>query len=125
MFFLLISLEFVEFIYRIQTNKNHLFLLFNKQIFLFIKTKYFCYNLFDLNIKIFFLYLDRLLIGYKKYFVPLAIIISLILSGVFSIPSILGIKNNHIAAGLTIKINRFLITNTRGYLIYILFNIIS
>jgi hypothetical protein len=110
MFFLLISLEFVKLIYRIQTSKNYSFLSFNKQIFLFVKTKYFCYSFLDLSIKVFFLYLDRLLIGYKRYLVPLAIIIGFVLSGVFSILSILGIRNNHAIIGLTIKVNRFLIT---------------
>jgi hypothetical protein len=125
MFFLLISLEFVELIYRIQTSKNYFFLLLNKQIFLFVKTKYLCYSLLDLNIKAFFLYLDRLLVGYKKYLVFFAIIISLVLLGVFSISSILGIRNSYITAGLVIKIDRFLITSIRDYLVSVLFNIIS
>jgi hypothetical protein len=82
-------------------------------MFLFVKTKYLYYNLLDLSIKIFLLllYLNRLLVGYRKYLIPLAIIISLVLSGVFNIPSILGIRNNYATIGLAIKINRFLITN--------------
>jgi hypothetical protein len=74
---------------------------------------------------VFFLYLDRLLVKYRGYLVPLAIITSLVLSGVFSALSILGIRNNYIAAGLAIKINRFLIIGTRGYLVSMPFNIIS
>jgi hypothetical protein len=122
---LLISFEFVEFIYRIQTNKNHFFLLFNKQVFLFVKAKYFCYSFFNLSIKIFFLYLDRLLVGYKKYFVSLVVITSLILTGILGITSILRIRNSYIIAGLIIKVNRFLITNTWGYLVSVLLDIIS
>jgi hypothetical protein len=71
------------------------------------------------------LYLNKLLIGYKKYLVPLVIIISLVLLGIFSILNILRIRNNYIAAGLAIKVNKFLITSTRGYLVFILFDIIS
>jgi hypothetical protein len=125
MFFLFISLEFVEFIYRIQTSKNYSFFLFNKQTFLFVKTKYLRYNLLDLDIKIFFLYLDKLLVGYKKYLVSLVIIISLILLGIFNILNILGIRNNYIVVGFVIKVDRFLITGIRGYLVSVLFNIIS
>jgi hypothetical protein len=75
-------------------------------LLLFVKTKYFCYNLFNLNIKIFFLYLDRLLVGYRKYFISLAIIASLVLTSIFGITSILGIRNNYISARLAIKIDR-------------------
>jgi hypothetical protein len=121
MLFLLTSLEFVELIYRIQTSKNYSFLSLNKQMFLFVKTKYFCYSLLDLNIEAFLLCLNRLLVGHKEYLILLAIIISLVLSGVFSAPSILGIRNNHIAAGLAIKVDRFLTTGTRGYLVSVLF----
>jgi hypothetical protein len=60
---------------------------------------------------VFFLYLDRLLVGYKEYFVPFAIIISLVLPGIFSVPSILRIRNSYISAGLAIKVDRFLITS--------------
>jgi hypothetical protein len=73
----------------------------------------------------FFLYLDRLLIGYKRYLVPFVIIINLILSGVFGVSSILGIRNSYAIVGLAIKVNRFLIIGTRGYLVFILLNIIS
>jgi hypothetical protein len=92
---------------------------------LFVKTKYLCYSFFDLSIKIFFLYLDRLLVRYKKYLVSLAIIIGLVLSSAFGAPSILGIRNSHIAAGLVIKVDRFFITGIRGYLVSMLFNIVS
>jgi hypothetical protein len=124
-FFLFASFEFVELVYRIQTSKNYSFLLLNEQIFLFIKTKYFCHSFFDLSVKIFFLYLDRLLVGYKGYLVFLAIIASLVLTNTLSITSILGIRNNHAITRLVIKINRFLITSIRGYLVSVLFNIIS
>jgi hypothetical protein len=118
------SFELVEFVYRIQTNKNFFFLL-NKQTFLFIKTKYFCYSFFDLGIKIFFLYLDRLLVRYRKYLVSLAIIIGLVLASIFGIVGILRIGNNHVIARLVIKINRLLITSIQGYLVSMLLNIIS
>jgi hypothetical protein len=110
MFFLLISLELVEFVYRIQTSKDHSFLLFNKQVFLFVKTKYFYYSFFNLNIEMFFLYLDRLLIGYKKYFVSLTIIASLVLISILGITGILGIGNNYITTILAVKVDGFLIT---------------
>jgi hypothetical protein len=101
------------------------FLLFNKQTFLFVKAKYLCYSFFDLSVKTFLLYLDRLLVKYKKYLVPLAIIAGLVLTGVFGTASIFRIRDNYAAARLTIKVNRFLITSTQGYLVSILFNIIS
>jgi hypothetical protein len=94
-------------------------------MFLFVKTKYRRYNLLDLGIKAFFLYLNRLLIRYRGHLVPLAIIINLMLSGVFSVPSILGIRNNYAAAGLPIKVDRFLITGTRGYLVSVPFDVVS
>jgi hypothetical protein len=125
MFFLLMSFELVELVYRIQTSKNYFFLLLNKQTFLFVKTKYFRYSLFDLSIKIFFLYLDRLLVRYKKYFVFLTIIAGFVLIGILGITSILRIRNSYIIAGLIIKVNRFLITNTWGYLVSVLLDIIS
>jgi hypothetical protein len=76
-----------------------------------VKTKYFRYSFFNLNIKIFFLYLDRLLVKQKKYLIPFTIIIGFVLSSVFSISSILGIRDNHIAVRLVIKINRLLIAS--------------
>ena len=75
-------------------------------MFLFIKTKYLRYSLFNLGVKIFFLCLDRLLVGYRKYLVPLTIIASLVLSGVFGTASILGIRNSYISARLTVKVDR-------------------
>jgi hypothetical protein len=58
----------------------------------------------------FFLCFNKLLVGYKKYLVLFAIIISLVLLGVFNILNILRIRNSYIIAGLVIKIDRFLIT---------------
>jgi hypothetical protein len=58
------------------------------------------------------LYLDRLSIGYRKYFVPLTVIRGLVLISIFGITSILRIRNNYITARLAIKINGFLIANT-------------
>jgi hypothetical protein len=58
----------------------------------------------------FFLCFNKLLVGYKKYLVFFAIIISLVLLGVFNILNILRIRNSYIIAGLVIKIDRFLIT---------------
>jgi hypothetical protein len=86
------------------------FFSFNKLMFLFIKTKYFCYSFFDLGIEMFFLYFDRLLVEYKKLFLFLLIIARFILSSILSITDIFGIRNSYIAARLTVKINRFLIT---------------
>jgi hypothetical protein len=106
MFFLFTSFELVEFIYRIQTNKNYSFLSLNKQSFLFVKAKYFRYSFFDLGVKTLFLYLDRLLVRYKKHLVLLTIIASLVLTGVFGITSILGIKDNYAIARLAIKVDR-------------------
>jgi hypothetical protein len=80
-------------------------------MFLLVKAKYLCYSLLDLSIKAFFLYLDRLLVRNKKYFIPLVIIISLVLSSIFSVPNILGIRNSYVTAGFTIKVNRFFITS--------------
>jgi hypothetical protein len=111
MFFLFAGLELVEFIYRIQTSENHSFLLFNKQSLLFVKAKYLRYSFFNLSIKIFFLYFDRLLVGYKKYLVPLTIVANFVLIGVFGIASVLGIGNNYISARLAIKIDRFFATS--------------
>jgi hypothetical protein len=105
------SLKLIEFIYRIQINKNYFFLLFNKQVFLFVKTKYFRYSFFNLSIKIFFLYLDRLLVRYRKYFVSFIIIASLILINIFGITSILRIRNSYIIIRLVVEINRLLITS--------------
>jgi hypothetical protein len=77
---------------------------------LLIKTKYFCYSFLDLSIKAFLLYLDRLLVRYRKYLVPLVIIISLVLSSIFGILGILRIRNNHVTIGFTIEVNRFFTT---------------
>jgi hypothetical protein len=74
-------------------------------LFLFVKTKYFCYSLFDLSIKIFFLYLDRFLIRYKKHLVPFTIVVGLVLISIFNITSILGIRNSYVIAKLAIEIN--------------------
>jgi hypothetical protein len=111
MFLLFAGLKLVEFIYRIQTSENYFFLSLNKQSLLFVKAKYLCYNLFDLGIKTFFLCLNRLLVGYRKYLVPLIIIASLVLTGIFGITSILGIRNSYISARLAIKVNRLFVTN--------------
>jgi hypothetical protein len=125
MFVLLASFELVKLIYRIQASENYSFLLFNKQMFLFIKAKYFYYSFFNLSIEIFFLYLDKLLIRYKRYLVSLIVIAGLVLTSILRVASILGIRDNYIAARLIIKVNRFLAINTRDYLVSILFNIIS
>jgi hypothetical protein len=85
--------------------------LFNKQIFLFIKAKYFCYSFFNLNIEVFLLCFNRLLVRYKKYFIPLAIIISFVLTGIFNITGILRIRDSYIATRLAVKVDRFLIIN--------------
>jgi hypothetical protein len=98
MFFLFVGLELVEFIYRIQTSENYSFLLLNKQSFLFVKTKYLRYSLFNLGVETFFLYLDRLLVRYKKY---------LVLTGAFGITSILRIGDSYVSARLAVKVNRF------------------
>jgi hypothetical protein len=55
--------------------------------------------------------LDRLLVEHRKYLVPLTIIASLVLIGVFNITSILGIRNNYISARLAIKVDRFFVTS--------------
>jgi hypothetical protein len=125
MFFLFTSLELVKFIYRIQTNKNYFFLLLNKQTLLFVKTEYFCYSFFDLGIELFFLCLDRLLVRYRKYFVFFIIIAGFVLTSILGITSILRIRDSYIIATFAIKINGFLITNTRNYLVSILFDIVS
>jgi hypothetical protein len=78
---------------------------------LLVKAKYFCYSFFNLNIKIFFLYLNRLLVRQKKYLIPLTIIISFVLSNAISISGILGIGDNYITARLIIKVNRLLTTS--------------
>jgi hypothetical protein len=77
-------------------------------MFLFIKTKYLCYSLFNLGIETFFLCLNRLLIRQKKYLVLLAIVISFVLSSALGILSILGVGDNYTIIRLTIKINRLL-----------------
>jgi hypothetical protein len=91
---------------------------------LLVKTKYFCYSFFNLNIEIFFLYLDRLLVRQRKYLVFLAIIIGFVLSSIFSVLGILRIGDSYIIIRLTIEVNGFLITNIRGYLVSVLLNII-
>jgi ABC-type glycerol-3-phosphate transport system permease component len=73
----------------------------------------------------FFLCFDRLLVKHKTYLVFLIIIASLVLIGVLGITNILGIRNSYIIVRLVIKVNRFLIINTRGYLISVPFDIIS
>jgi hypothetical protein len=73
----------------------------------------------------FFLCLDRLLVGRRKHFVPLIIIIGLVLTSILGIASILRVGNNYTAARLTIEVNGFLITGIRGYIISVLFDIIS
>jgi hypothetical protein len=78
---------------------------------LLVKAKYFCYSFFNLNIKIFFFYLNRLLVRQKKYLIPLTIIISFVLSNAISISGILGIGDNYITARLIIKVNRLLTTS--------------
>jgi hypothetical protein len=79
-------------------------------VFLFVKAKYLYYSFFDLGDKIFFLYLDRLLVRYRKYLVSLVVIIGFVLVSAFSITSIFRIRNNHITARLIIKINKLLTT---------------
>jgi hypothetical protein len=93
-------------------------------MFLLVKTKYFRYNFFNLSIEIFFLYLNRLLVKQKKYFVPLAIVISFVLLSALSISGILGIRDYHITVRLAIKVNGLLTTSTQGYLVSVLLNII-
>jgi hypothetical protein len=56
------------------------------------------------------LYLDRLLVGCKKYFVPLTIIASLVLTSALGAADILGIRNSYITIRLTIKVDRLFIT---------------
>jgi hypothetical protein len=94
-------------------------------VFLFVKAKYFCYSLFDLSIEIYLLCFNRLLVGRRGYFVFLAIVAGLVLTGIFRVVSILGIGNRYIITRLTIEINRFLITGARGHLVSVLFNIVS
>jgi hypothetical protein len=93
-------------------------------MFLFVKTNYFCYSFFNLGIEIFFLGLDRLLVRQRKYLVPLAIIISFVLSSILGISGILGIRDDYIIIRLVVKINRLFTTSTRGYLVSVLLNII-
>jgi hypothetical protein len=107
------SFELVKLVHRIQTSKDHSFLSLNKQMFLFVKTKYLCYNFFDLSIEIFFLCLDRLLIERKEYFVPLTVVTGLVLTGALGITSVLRIGNNHATARLAVEVNGFLIAGTR------------
>jgi hypothetical protein len=73
----------------------------------------------------FFLCFDRLLIGYKRYFVFLSIVIRFVLSNILNITSILGIRNNHAIIRLAVKVNRFLIIGIRGYLVSVSLDIIS
>jgi hypothetical protein len=90
------SFKFIKLVYRIQTSEDHFFFLLNKQVFLLIKAKYFRFSFFDLGVKTLFLYLNRLLVGYRGYLVPLAIVIVLILSSVFSTISV---TNAHVTRG--------------------------
>jgi hypothetical protein len=99
--------------------------LLNKQVFLSVKAKYLRYSFLDLSIKIFFLCFDRLLIGHGKYFVSFIIITRFVLTSIFSITSIFGIRNNYTTARLPVKINGFLAVGTRGYLVSVLFNMVS
>jgi hypothetical protein len=94
-------------------------------MFLFIKAKYFCYNFFDLSIKIFFLYLNRLLVRHKKYLVPLIIIASLVLTNILGAINIFRIGDNYIIIRLIVEINGFLIAGIQGYLVSVPFDIIS
>jgi hypothetical protein len=80
--------------------------LLNKQSLLFVKAKYLCYSLFNLGVEIFFLCLDRLLVRHKKYFVSLAIVASLVLTSIFGITSILGIRDSYVSARLAVKVDR-------------------
>jgi hypothetical protein len=93
-------------------------------VFLLVKTKYFRYNFFNLGIKIFFLYLDILLVRQKKYLVPLAIVIGFVLSSVLGVSGILGIRDNYIIIRLAVEVNGFLIASTWGYFVSVLLNII-
>jgi hypothetical protein len=81
-------------------------------VFLFVKAKYLRYSLFDLGIQTFFLRLDRLLVGYRKYLVFFPVIARLVLSSVLSITSILGIGDNYIATRLAVKVDGLFIANT-------------
>jgi hypothetical protein len=119
------GLELVELIYGIQTNENYFFLSLNKQSLLFVKAKYFRYSLFNLGVEIFFLCLDGLLVRYKKHFVPLAIIASLVLTGAFGTTSILRIRDSYVSARLIIKVNGFFVVSIWGYLVSVSLNIIS
>jgi hypothetical protein len=69
--------------------------------------------------------LDRLLVRYRKYFVFFIIIAGFVLTSILGITSILRIRDSYIIATFAIKINGFLITNTRNYLVSILFDIVS
>jgi hypothetical protein len=93
-------------------------------MFLLVKAKYLYYSFFNLSIKTFFLYLDRLLVGQKKYLVPLAVVIGFVLSSILGVSGILGIKDNYAIARLAIKVNGFLIASIRGYLVFMSLNII-
>jgi hypothetical protein len=94
-------------------------------VFLFVKAEYLCYSFFNLGVEILLLYVDRLLVRCRKYFVSLIIIASLVLTSIFSIASILGIGNSFTTVRLTIRVDGFLITNIRGHLVSVPFNIIS
>jgi hypothetical protein len=78
-----------------------------------------------LGIKIFFLCLDRLLIGRRKYFDPLTIVIGFVLTSALGVTSIFRVGDSYITARLVIKVNRFLITGTRGYLVSVSLDIVS
>jgi hypothetical protein len=68
----------------------------------------------------FFLYLDRLLVGCRRYLISLAIIASFVLTNALGIINIIGIRDSYTTARLAIKINRFLTAGTRGYLVSII-----
>jgi hypothetical protein len=93
-------------------------------MFLLVKAKYFCYSFFNLSIEIFFLYLDRLLVRQKKHLVPLAIVIGFVLSSALGVSGILGIRDSHAAARLTIKVNGLLTASTWGHLVSVSLNIV-
>jgi hypothetical protein len=70
------------------------------------------------------LYLDRLLVRQKKYFIPFIIIIGFVLLSILGISSILRIRDSYTIARLAVKVNRLLITSIRGYLVSVSLNVI-
>jgi hypothetical protein len=69
--------------------------------------------------------LDRLLVGYRKHFVSLIVVIGLILTGILGAASILRIRDNSATIGLIVKVNRFLTISIWGYLVFVPFDIVS